>query len=589
MRITQVIALAASVLLLQGCLFVELTGPVAGAHVSISLVEEPDTPLLDFQMPGQAEIEARYGSETWSQLPDAIKFLFLSNVPVEDMALDEEAMYIVTVTGGVDLDRDRNGQIDDDPVPISGTWHALLQGKDLLGAYGRVSLLSETAYQLVLRQREERPWMPWDSRSAFHYRIDAAELAVEDITGEAVVTDQDLIRWTSARPTLGYYWEISRLDRLAELISEGASETIVANEIYNSVAPRILLDVVNITDPALAACMALRYPSAVFVHDFVSLWCEGWGIQSLEGVSALRYLKSVRMNRNSIEDVSELANLDRVTGLNLYNNNVKDITPLTQMDSLGRLTLDDNQIEVLPDFGDDSKLYYLEIDRNQISEIVPQRGLSKLEELDISRNQVSSLENLGPLPKIDYIIASSNRLTSVEPLRNATTLSRLVVTSNPLNDVTPLAQLPNLLTLSAGYTTFPLEQLLDGFAHLDWLSVRGKGLVNEDLEIVRAKETLEYLNVSSNQLTNFEGLAGYPGLRWLVADGNNINDLSALPSLGFVRTLSLASNDLTTLRPLHDVKELTTLRVQDNPSLPCSEIKELEEARYIRIERDDNC
>ena len=104
------------------------------------------------------------------------------------------------------------------------------------------------------------------------------------------------------------------------------------------------------------------------------------------GLSVLQQIKDAKesgatelyLGFNNITDLTPLAGLTNLTGLDLWENNISDLTPLAGLSSLTRLDLDDNNITDLTPLAGLTNLTLLYLDDNNITDLTPLAGLTNL-------------------------------------------------------------------------------------------------------------------------------------------------------------------------------------------------------------------
>ena len=115
----------------------------------------------------------------------------------------------------------------------------------------------------------------------------------------------------------------------------------------------------------------------------------------LSVIASLENLESLQMAGVVIDDLSPLANLNRLISLTLYNGDQPlDLAPLSGLVNLEALTLRNNRITDLSPLAGLIKLRYLDLEGNQISDVTPLAGLTGLERLYLIDNPISDFSSL---------------------------------------------------------------------------------------------------------------------------------------------------------------------------------------------------
>ena len=314
------------------------------------------------------------------------------------------------------------------------------------------------------------------------------------------------------------------------------------------------------------------------LSDLISLRLEGGEISDISFLSSnLESLTRLGFPRNSIEDISPVANLVNLEQLSLDNNNIEDISPLENLVNLGYLYITDNNIEDVSPLANLVDLAWLYLANNPILDTSPifpllkaNGGKIKLDSIDIEVIEPVIIEfpdthlaselrrELGLASDADITTGDMARLVSFHPdseesitdltgLEYAWNITELILDSQTeLNDLTLLSTLLTLTVLDLENTSITDLSFLHSLGALTRLSLKGSGIVDVS--------PLEHLV----NLTNL-------GLQ-----SNSIVDVSPLRSLVNLTILALQSNSIVDVSPLVDLVNLTYLGLFDNPILDTS-------------------
>ena len=226
--------------------------------------------------------------------------------------------------------------------------------------------------------------------------------------------------------------------------------------------------------------------------------------------SGLTGLRTLKLGRNQIANISAIGNLTELRTLELQNNSISNISALTKL----------------------TKLTALKLNSNRIVDISALTNLTELKTLELSGNQVWELSALAGLTKLTVLKMSTNPRHNVSPhdlspLRNLTALTELTLSGNYVYNLTPLTGLTRLKTLT----------LND-----NWIF---------NLTALTGLTALENLNLNSNRIRDISQLAGLTRLKTLRLRNNQIlRSPTALESLTSLRTLTLAGNGFSDYTPI---------------------------------------
>lgn len=208
--------LAISVLLLAvpltGCFQVERVGPVTGADISIVRFAGKVIVQNNLQTSTEQFHQSDLGTTRWRSFKPLVRLLHLGTVEINESLYDDNLMYLVTATGGYDMDANNNKTIDNvsSRVRIDGQLHALMTGAQLKQGNSRVSLLTEAIYQSLVADI--------GSMTSVEIRSSLNELArdtVSDINGDGIVDYNDALRWSNIFKQDEYRGSQFFLDRMA--------------------------------------------------------------------------------------------------------------------------------------------------------------------------------------------------------------------------------------------------------------------------------------------------------------------------------------------------------------------------------------
>ena len=176
-------------------------------------------------------------------------------------------------------------------------------------------------------------------------------------------------------------------------------------------------------------------------------------LTGLEGATNLKELELGRedvdgswQNSNSVSDLSPLASLTQLEGLNLRQNAVKDISALAGLTHLTHLSLEDNRVSNVSALIRLTNLVVLWLDGNQISDISPLAGLTQVARLGIGSNDISDISALTGLTNLKFMRIGWNSISDLSLLVANTGLAsgdKIDVQSNPLSYASIHTHIPN--------------------------------------------------------------------------------------------------------------------------------------------------
>jgi len=153
-------------------------GPIAGAHFTL-------------QKRNSDEIIAE-GTTTQG---NGVDVMSAGLIPLDNTLLAslEEGYYILSVSGGEDIDREDDGQWDEFVTPNQGTFHAVVTAEELRRGTYHVSVLTEFFYLNLQRLGELQGQT--DAQLADNLKEHAKLILKEDVDGDGDIDYADIMRW----------------------------------------------------------------------------------------------------------------------------------------------------------------------------------------------------------------------------------------------------------------------------------------------------------------------------------------------------------------------------------------------------------
>lgn len=274
----------------------------------------------------------------------------------------------------------------------------------------------------------------------------------------------------------------------------------------------------------------------------------------LDFVQNCSVMRELRMAYNDLDRVpSNVRSIVYLQVLDLRGNRIKDLSKARLEDARELVTifLQSNRLETIPDsFESFEHLRILNLSSNNMSKIplVLFRILS-LEELDLSFNEISEIpEEIGQLVRLRKLLLFGNRIGPYLP-KSMSALARLKKLDIRQNGILNLDAIDDLRSLEEILVDFNTNIIFNNsFRSLARASFLKCNMT--DISVRGTSETLTYLDISSNKLSNlsptlFEHLKS---LETLKLDHNSISSIPATISLmNRLRSLTVSNNMLSNL------------------------------------------
>jgi hypothetical protein len=171
---------------------------------------------------------------------------------------------------------------------------------------------------------------------------------------------------------------------------------------------------------------------------------------SVEDVSALKdldRLTSLTLDHTRVSDVSVLKNLKSLTSLTLSYDYVRDLSALKDLDRLTSLTLEYIPLNNLSALKDLKSLTYLTLNDIFLSDVSALKDLKSLTYLDLRGTKVSDVAALKDLESLKYLNLSETQVSDVSALEDLESLISLDLRESKVSDVSALKYLGGLKIL----------------------------------------------------------------------------------------------------------------------------------------------
>jgi len=228
---------------------------------------------------------------------------------------------------------------------------------------------------------------------------------------------------------------------------------------------------------------------------------------SLSGITSLEELDL--SGNDQLDDLTGLSTLENLQSLDI------SATPVSDLSALSSLT----QLKVLD-------LYYTDV-----ADLTPLSGLTNIEVVDITNTEIANLSPLESATKLKVLTAAGTRIASLEPLANAASLELIYVSSGYLDEISGLASKPNLKEATLCCEVSDISALADA-------------------------ESLEYLNVTENDISDLSPLSQGLSLEYIDFSGNQVSDLSPLINLPNLKTVWALENPIDCVEQADNIAAL---------------------------------
>jgi len=292
-------------------------------------------------------------------------------------------------------------------------------------------------------------------------------------------------------------------------------------------------------------------------------------ITTLAPIKAFTHLKVLNLSSNTLENISEINSFSLLEKLNLSSNKLSSVDSLSKLENLKELKLSSNTIYDFKSL----------------------KGLAKLELLDISTNGYINLESIPVFEELSYLDISGDIIKDYTPLAKQKSLQTLIINAAGNRNISTIPSLTELIVLSINSNSINpddvvLMQKLSSCSKLIELDISKNNLTsfeNFDIgnksinksEVSPLFPALTKLDISSNKITDLNGIKNFPSLENLQISSNNLTDISMISELPGLQKLNLKNNQVKNIDVLKFLHQLTMLNISGNPISNTDMLKDL--------------
>ncbi len=151
-----------------------LLGPVIGAAVEVFDITDRDTPLC----------------QATTTTSENLEQAGIINFP--ECYVQANKLYLVTVSGGFDIDANDDGVLDEEPTPVEGNFHAFITGEQMLEDTWQVTAVSEALFQSVQNLLD----LGTSEEEIRQFLEDMVpQLLTEDLNGDGKIDTDDVLQF----------------------------------------------------------------------------------------------------------------------------------------------------------------------------------------------------------------------------------------------------------------------------------------------------------------------------------------------------------------------------------------------------------
>lgn len=205
--------------LATGCMQAELGGPVPNASIAVTELRSGALAQDGLLAKDEATFVAENSQQKWDELGDLARMIQLGNFDLEPGNFEPGILYLVTATGGADMDFDGDRKEDESYTPVQGSWHAIMPGQQLRRGGYMVSPITEALYQSVKDDIDQL------SDQELLAQLDQnSQLILQDLDTNEGVDYLDALSWTVLQHRAKFLLDFADVRELAVALAAGESE-----------------------------------------------------------------------------------------------------------------------------------------------------------------------------------------------------------------------------------------------------------------------------------------------------------------------------------------------------------------------------
>ena len=208
--------------LLTGCMQAELGGPVPNASIAVTELRSGALAQDGLLAKDEATFVAENSQQKWDDLGDLARMIQLGNFDLESANFEPGTLYLVTATGGADMDFDGDRKEDAVYTPVEGSWHAIMPGKQLRRGGYMVSPITEALYQSVKDDIDQL------SDEELLAQLDQnTQLILQDLDTNEGVDYLDALSWTVLQHKAKFLLDFADVRELAMALAQGKDQASI--------------------------------------------------------------------------------------------------------------------------------------------------------------------------------------------------------------------------------------------------------------------------------------------------------------------------------------------------------------------------
>ncbi|MGO5074155.1 leucine-rich repeat domain-containing protein [Clostridium sporogenes] len=327
---------------------------------------------------------------------------------------------------------------------------------------------------------------------------------------------------------------------------------------------------------------------------------SGTDIQDISLLNELTNLKEVNISDTNINDIRALENAPYIKYLNINKTGVANLEYIKNMKHIEKLYVSDTKVSTIPDL---VSLKELNISNCNVTNIEFISSLSKLTYLCLSNVQIKghildNIDNIKYLKNLEYLSISGTDVVNIDVVKELINLKKLDITGCTKINTEILSHLSNVEIIGNETVMFAdkalekeIRELIKNYSEpiykrqlssITKLELSGKGI--KDLQGLESmKDTLTYLDLSNNEISDISSLKELINLNKLVLHKNKIGSIKPIEYLKSLKEVDLSNNIIGDITALGGLSQLTRLDLSKNGVVSIANLSGLENLQYLSL------
>lgn len=229
------------------------------------------------------------------------------------------------------------------------------------------------------------------------------------------------------------------------------------------------------------------------------------GITDASGLGNIRFSEqgdgALDLSANQLTNLDFVEFIQGLKTLRVSKNFIGDISPLTAQTGILVLDISYNYVESVDSLAGFVNLQHLNLSHNQIRSLKALEGITSVITLDVSNNQLESVDGINFMEDMEVLNLSGNGLTVFPQLTLLTSLKVLDISDNQIPGIALLSRFTQLSRVYASGNLIEDIGGVSGLEHLVYADFSNNKVADIPVNLTGSTPSLKELDLSGNPLT----------------------------------------------------------------------------------------